>query len=136
MTTVRQLAAKDLDQHWNTIGPMLNQVLIKSKCNDYTIVDVYNATKSGAWSVYIAEEKDRITGVATVIFQQYPRDIVAYIPALSGRLVTNKETSGKFFDLLKARGAARVQGASRPSVARLWRCIGLQEKYAIVEGQL
>jgi hypothetical protein len=37
---------------------------------------------------------------------------------------------------LRARGAARVQGASRPSVARLWRRIGLEEKYAIVEGQL
>lgn len=136
MTTVRQLAARDIDTHWNTIGPLLNRALTRSKCNDYAIVDVYNASKSGAWTVYIAEEEDKITGVATVIFQQYPKDIVAYITAVSGRLVGDKATSDKLFDLLRARGAARVQGAARPSIVRLWRRIGLEEKYAIVEGQL
>lgn len=136
MTTIRQLAAQDLDTHWNTIGPLLNHALTRSKCNDYGIVDVYNASKSGAWTVYIAEEKNKITGVATVIFQQYPNDIVAYITAVSGRLVGDKATSDKLFDLLRARGAARVQGAARPSIVRLWRRIGLEEKYAIVEGQL
>jgi len=136
MTTVRQLAAQDINSQWNVIGPMLNAALVKSKCNDYSIVDVHKAVTSAQWDMFIAEDSGKIIGAAVVIFQKYPKDTVAYIAAVGGKLIGNKETSGKFFDLLKARGAARVQGAARPSIVRLWRRIGLEEKYAIVEGQL
>jgi len=136
MTTVRQLAARDINPHWSVIGPMLNAALSNSKCNDYSIVDLHKAVLAAKWDMFIAEDSGKVIGAAAVIFQPYPKDTVAYIAAIGGRLVTNKETSGKFFDLLKARGASRVQGASRPSVVRLWRRIGLKEKYAIVEGQL
>jgi hypothetical protein len=136
MTTVRQLAAIDINTHWSVIGPMLNAALVRSKCNDYNIVDLHRAVTSAKWDLFVAEDSDKIIGAAAVIFQQYPKDTVAYIAAVGGKMIGNKQTSDKFFDLLRARGAARVQGAARPSIVRLWRRIGLEEKYAIVEGQL
>ena len=136
MTQVRQLAAKDIDQHWSTIEPMLKRALVKSKCNDYSIEDVHRYLINMQWKIFIAENQAQIIGAATVAFQQYPHDVVAYITAVGGRFIGNRETSDKFFDLLRAQGAARVQGAARPSIVRLWRRIGLEEKYAIVEGQL
>lgn len=136
MTQVRQLAARDINTHWTVIGPMLNRALAHSKCTDYTITDLHKAAVEGTWLVFVAQDTDRIIGAATVNMIQYPTDTVAYITAVGGKMIGNRETSDKFFDLLRALGAARVQGAARPSIVRLWRRIGLVEKYAIVEGQL
>jgi hypothetical protein len=67
---------------------------------------------------------------------RYPHDTVAYVCAIGGRMLANEETSKQFFDLLKQHGAHRIQGAARPSIVRLWRRIGLEEKYSIVEAKL
>ena len=136
MTHVRQIASRDLAPVWPTVGPMLNQALIQAKCDDYGILDVYRYIEQQEWDLFVAERDGQIVGAATVAFQAYPQNITAFITAVSGRFVGNRETSEVFFDLLRARGATRVQGAARPSIVRLWRRIGLEQKYAIVEGSL
>lgn len=132
---IRQIAAKDIDQHWEVIKPMLERAIIKSKCNDYDIVDVYNYISNKQWRLYVVEE-DSIIGAMAVAFQVYPHDIVAYITVIGGRAISTKEHSNQFFDLLKAAGAHRIQGACSPAVVRLWRRLGLQPKYQIVESTL
>jgi hypothetical protein len=114
----------------------LNTALTRAKCDDYTILDVYHYIEQQEWDLFVAERDGGIVGAATVAFLHYPQNITAFITAVSGRFVGDSKTSGVFFDLLRARGATRVQGAARPSIVRLWRRIGLEEKYAIVEGAL
>ena len=136
MTHIRQIASRDLAQVWPTVGPLLNTALTRAKCDDYTILDVYHYIEQQEWDLFVAERDGGIVGAATVAFLHYPQNITAFITAVSGRFVGDSKTSGVFFDLLRARGATRVQGAARPSIVRLWRRIGLEEKYAIVEGAL
>lgn len=133
MTQVRLLNVPELRLQWQHIEPMIKRALEQSKCNDYNIDDVYQYLILNQWRCYVAEEDRTIKGAAVVSMVKYPHDILAYVCAIGGRMLANKETSGQFFELLKAHGANRVQGAARPSIVRLWRRIGLEEKYSIVE---
>ena len=135
MTQVRLLNVPELRLQWQHIEPMIQRALEQAKCNDYNIDDVYQYLTLNQWRCYVAEEERVIKGAACVAFQKYPHDTVAYVCAIGGRMLANKPTSSAFFELLKQHGADRVQGAARPAIVRLWRRIGLEEKYSIVEAQ-
>ena len=133
MTQVRLLNVPELRLQWQHIEPMIERALVQSKCNDYNIDDVYQYLILNQWRCYVAEEDRTIKGAAVVSMVKYPHDVLAYVCAIGGRMLANRETSTEFFNLLKTHGAHRVQGAARPSIVRLWRRIGLEEKYSIVE---
>ena len=136
MTTVCLLTPQELRSHWSVIEPMIERALVKSKCNDYNINDVYQYLILNQWRCYVAKQDQTILGAAVVSMVRYPHDVLAYVCAIGGHMLANKETSGEFFALLKQHGAHRIQGAARPSIVRLWRRIGLEEKYSIVEAKL
>ena len=133
MNQVRRITPEEIRLQWSTLEPLFKRALDLSKCNDYNIDDVYQYLILNQWRCYVAEEDRTIKGAAVVSMVKYPHDVLAYVCAIGGRMLANRETSGQFFDLLKAHGANRVQGAARPSIVRLWRRIGLEEKYSIVE---
>ena len=133
MNQVRRITPEEIRLQWPTLEPLFKRALDLSKCNDYDIDDVYQYLTLNQWRCYVAEEERVIKGAACVAFQKYPHDTVAYVCAIGGRMLANKPTSSAFFELLKQHGADRVQGAARPAIARLWRRIGLEEKYSIVE---
>ena len=133
MTQVRLLSPQEVRLQWSILEPMFSKALEMSKCNDYNIDDVYQYLTLNQWRCYAAEDDRTIKGAAAVSMMRYPHDVVAYVCAIGGRMLANKETSGQFFELLKQHGANRVQGAARPAIVRLWRRIGLEEKYSIVE---
>jgi len=135
-TQVRLLNIDEVRSNWTILEPLFSRALELSKCDDYGIDDLYQYLIRNQWRCYVAEEQDVIKGAATVSMVKYPHDILAYVCAIGGRMLANRETSNKFFELLKAHGANRIQGAARPSIVRLWRRIGLEEKYAIVEARL
>lgn len=136
MTQVRLLTPQEVRLQWSTLEPLFSKALEMSKCNDYNIDDVYQYLTLNQWRCYAAEEERKIKGAAVVSMMRYPHDTVAYVCAIGGRMLANKQISSEFFDLLKQHGANRVQGAARPAIVRLWRRIGLEEKYSIVEAQL
>jgi hypothetical protein len=136
MTNVRLITPQETRSQWTTLEPLFQRALNMSKCSDYNIDDVYQYLVLNQWRCYVAEEQGQIRGAAVVSMMRYPHDTVAYVCAIGGRMLANEETSKQFFDLLKQHGAARVQGAARPSIVRLWRRIGLEEKYSIVEAKL
>lgn len=133
MNQVRLITPQEVRLHWPTLEPLFQRALDQSKCNDYSIDDVYQYLTLNQWRCYVAEQDKSIKGAAVVSMMRYPHDTVAYVCAIGGRMLANQETSKQFFDLLKQHGAARVQGAARPAIVRLWRRIGLEEKYSIVE---
>jgi hypothetical protein len=65
-----------------------------------------------------------------------PNDRIAFITTIGGRHITSPDTYSQFATILKQFGATKIQGAARPSVARLWRKIGFTERYIIVEKQI
>lgn len=134
--SVTKLTVNVVRSKWQEIEPFISKALEKSKCDDYNIDDVYRYITLNQWCVYVAIKDDVIHGAAVVSMVKYPHDVVAYVCAIGGRMVVDRSVSDEFFKLLKEHGASRVQGAARPSIVRLWRRIGLEEKYAIVEGKL
>ena len=57
--------------------------------------------------------------------------VAALEHAQGGKLFTGQDTWQQFVDLLKSRGATRIEGAVRDSMARLWARYGAEEKYRI-----
>ena len=104
---------------------------------DYTLDQVKVYLTNGQWQLVVAfDDFGKIKGCCTVTFQNYPNDRVAFITAIGGKFISDKQIYAEFCDILKAQGATKVQGAARESIARLWRRIGFKEKYVIVENTL
>jgi hypothetical protein len=99
---------------------------------DYTLEHVKTFLSNGTWMLVVAADDSGIKGAAVVNFYNRPNDRVAFVVAIGGRLISNKETFAEFNALLKAFGATYIEGAARESIARLWTRYGFEEKYRIV----
>jgi hypothetical protein len=102
--------------------------------NDYTLDQVKMYVNTGQWTLLVAvDEADVVCGAATVMFINSPNDRVAFITTMGGKLITNQDTFAQLKTVLKNLGATKIQGASRPSVIRLWKRFGFNERYTTVE---
>jgi len=61
---------------------------------------------------------------------------VGLITAMAGKDIVNEDVFGQVCALLKANGATKVQCAARESAARLYKQVGLEERYTILEAKL
>ena len=103
---------------------------------DFTAENVKVYLTLGQWLLIVVVGENEIKGALTISFLNYPNDRVAFITAIGGRLISNKDTYRQLCEIAKSHGATKIQGAARPSVVRLWRKLGFSEKYTIVENKL
>lgn len=104
---------------------------------DYTADEARVYIIQGEWQLIVAvDEVNNIHGCAVIQYFNRPRARVAFVVAIGGKLIASKETFQQFTDILRAHGAACIEGAVRESIARLWRRLGFSEKYRIVEFEL
>lgn len=121
-----------VNQTWPLVEQYISAALEHAH-GDYTAeqVKVYLAT--GQWTLYVAsDDSGALHGAGTVCFNNMPNDRVAFVTTIGGKLFTSQDTWQQFVDLLKVRGATRIEGAVRESMARLWSRYGAEEKYRIV----
>lgn len=105
--------------------------------DDYTVEQVKALLASGAWLLFVAaDESNSIHGASAVNLFNMPNDRIAFVVAIGGKLISNKDTFAQFSALLKSYGATKIQGAARESIARLWTRYGFKERYRIVEAKL
>jgi hypothetical protein len=105
--------------------------------DDYNIEHAKLYVTNGTWVLIVAIDDDQVIhGAATVQFYNRPKDRVAFIVTMGGKLITGHETYAQFTELLKAFGATYIEGASRESATRLWQRFGLSEKYRVVGAKL
>lgn len=122
---------------WPDVDKFLWDALIQAECTEYNIDQLKTFVVQGQQDLFVAvDEQNKVHGAATVSFMNYPSHRVAFVTAIGGKLFTNQETWGQFVALLKSKGATRVQGAARESIARLWRRYGFRERHVIVEADL
>jgi hypothetical protein len=136
MNKVYQLPIQEIAKEWASVKDYIEQALTQSKCEDYTADDVYKQVVNGVWKLYVVKNDSSYKGAIVVSFNRYPLDTVAYICAIGGNLITEDSLVDDFFRQLKEAGATRVQGAARPSAMRLYRRVGMYEKYSIAEAKL
>jgi hypothetical protein len=122
--------------HFQYAWPLVERFIssaLEYSSGDYTTEQAKVYLASGSWTLYVAvDDAGTLHGAGAVQFNSMPNDRVAFVVAIGGRLFTSQETWQQFVSLLKSRGATRVEGAARESIARLWKRYGFEEKYRIV----
>jgi hypothetical protein len=102
--------------------------------DDYTVDQIKVYLAKNHWTLLVAvDENNQVQGAATVAFQNYPNDRVAFVTTMGGNMMVNEEVLASLKQVLKGMGATKIQGAMRPSMVRLSKKIGFVERYAIVE---
>jgi hypothetical protein len=101
---------------------------------DYTIDQIRLLINTGQWLLMVAiDEEGTVHGAAASSFLNYPNSRVAFITFIGGKLISNQETFKQMSDILKQHGATKIQGMARPSIARLWKRYGFEERTTLVE---
>lgn len=129
---VQVVPKEHLHQLWSQVSGYLDDALQYAD-GDYSLEQVKVFLSTGQWQLLIVNDDKVIHGAIAVSYANYPNDRVAFITAIGGKWISDKESYKNFCDVLKAHGATKIQGAARESVARLWRRLGFREKHIIVE---
>lgn len=133
---IQPVNVANFHQTWPLVEDFLAEAL-KWGEDDYTKEQAKALLAQGSWLLLVAvDDENKIQGATTVSFINMPNDRVAFITAIGGRLISNKETYAQLCEILKAYGATKIQGAARESIARLWSRYGFKERYIIVEAKI
>lgn len=129
---VQQVPIQFIAAAWPKVERFIRSALEYSQ-GEYTAEQAKVYLAQGVWVLYVAvTDEGEVKGAACVQFNNMPNDRVAFVVAIGGKLMTNKDTWVQFTSILKANGATVVEGAARESIARLWTRYGFEEKYRIV----
>ena len=116
---------------WGKVESFIASALEHCK-GEYSVEHVQAYVTSGQWLLLVATEGEEICGAATVNFFNRPKDRVAFITMIGGKLISNHDTFLQLKAILVALGATTIEGAARESIARLWERYGFEEKYRIL----
>jgi hypothetical protein len=124
-----------VNQLWPQVEQFIDAALAYQ--DDYNIEHAKLYVANGTWVLIVAIDDDQVIhGAATIQFYNRPKDRVAFVVTMGGRLISGQDTYAQFTALLKAFGATYIEGAGRESIARLWRRFGFVEKYRVVGTKL
>ena len=133
---VQYVETEVTSQSWPLVEKYV-QSAIQYGNGDYTIEQIKLLVCMGQWLLLVAvDESGNVHGAATVSFLNYPNSRVAFITFIGGRLISNKDTYMQMSMILKARGATKIQGMARPSIARLWKRYGFNDVATLVESKI
>jgi hypothetical protein len=131
--TAQYVPTEHTAQVWPHVKDHLAAALEYSH-GDYTLDHIQMFVCMGQWLlVVVTDETGIVHGAATTSFINYPTDRVGFITAIGGKLISNRETFRQLCDIMKAKGATKIQGMARPSIARLWSRYGFKERSTLVE---
>ena len=120
-------------QSWPAVAELLREGLSFSG-GEYSLDQLQFMLVRGEHHLLaLLSEDDRVVGVATVIFQNYPAVRVAYVSCLAGAFITTPPCFELLADFARSYGATRIAGGVRESVARLLKgSLGFEQQYIIM----
>ena len=134
--TVKPVFTNHFHQTWPLVQDLFASAL-KFGGDEYTLDQIKALLAQGSWVLLVAvDEENKIHGAASVEFVNKPNDRVGLITAMAGKDIVNEDVFGQVCALLKANGATKVQCAARESAARLYKQVGLEARYTIMESKL
>lgn len=104
--------------------------------DEYTAAELRTLVSAGQMVLLVAANGTDLYGAAVVQLFNRPRQRVAFVVVIGGRLISSPETFSQLKALLSSFGATVLEGAASASVARLWTRYGFTEKYRIVGVEL
>ena len=133
---IQPVPTSNFHQTWPLVEKFLSDAL-KWGEDDYTVEQARAYLAKGDWLLLVAvDEENNIHGAAAINFINMPNDRIAFVVAIGGKLISNKDTYEQMTALFKSYGATKIQGAARESIARLWTRYGFKERYRIVEAKI
>ena len=129
-------------QTWPYVEDFLKDALDKGDpvpewSANYDLPHVQGFLTSGLWTLLVAtDDSNKVHGAATVSFANYPKNRVAFITLIGGKLISNQDTFAQLSNILRLAGATKIQGMARPAIARLWKRYGFEERTTLVEVKL
>ena len=134
--TVKPVGTQYIHQTWPLVNDLFASAL-KFGGDEYTLDQIKALLAQGSWVLLVAvDEENTVHGAASVEFINKPNDRVGLITAMAGKDIVNEGVFGQVCALLKANGATKVQCAARESAARLYKQVGLEARYTIMESKL
>jgi hypothetical protein len=131
MVNVSQVPAVHAAAVWPDVEPLLAAAVPFSN-GEYTLSQMKGEVLTGRWALIVVVEDDKLIGAITCIYQNRMNSRTAFITAIAGRGVADKQGFENLKSLFKLNGATEIEGAVRPSIKRLWGRLGFQPKYEIV----
>ena len=136
MITVRPVPLEYTNQTWPLVEKYIASALEEGDPGEalYNLHHVRGYVTSGAWLLLVAvDENNDIHGAATVSFINHPLHRVAFITAIGGKLISNKDTFAQLQSIARQNGASILQGFGRPSIVRLWKRYNFESRNTLVE---
>lgn len=139
---IQPVTTEYINQAWSLVEGYLQDALSKGSDSPdwdvgYNIHHVQAFLTTGHWLLLVAsDETGAVHGAATVSFTNYPTCRVAFITLIGGKLVSNQETFTQLKNILRQRGATKIQGYGRESIVRLWKRYGFEPRTTLVEVQI
>jgi hypothetical protein len=122
--TIQAVDTNYVAQIWHLVQPFIAEALTKGGSEDdanYDVSHVQVYLTTGTWLLVVAVDENKIIqGAATISFINYPIHRVAFVTTIGGKLISNDNTFAQFSELLKQRGATKIQGFAREAIVRLW----------------
>jgi hypothetical protein len=132
---VRKIQPYEVYGHWDSVAKLLS-LAIPYANGDYTLDQVKLYLTSNTWLLVCVFEENKIICALTISFSNMPNDRIAFITLIGGRGAIKLENYNQLKSILKEHKATKIQGGARPSVARLWKKLGFQERYILVENKI
>lgn len=136
MLTVRQVNPIFVPLIWPDIKDMIDKAM-RHSAGEYNSDQLKVMVVNGSQTLLVAEEEGKIYGAATIVFETYPNDRIAFITCIGGKMLANKNIWSQFEIWCKGNSCTKVRGYAFEAVARLWKKrFGLESTYIIVEKKI
>ena len=133
--TVRPVDTNFVQQVWPLVEGYLQSALEKDgTCTDYNIHHIQQFLTAGQWLLLVAvDDEGQICGAMTVSFVNYPLHRVAFVTTTGGKSIANPALLEQLKQILKTRGATKIQAFGRESMVRLLEKSGFEPRNTLVE---
>jgi len=136
MIKVQPVPIQYVNQTWPMVERFIASALEDGELGEpmYNLDHVRGYVTSGAWLLLVAvDENNDIHGAGTISFANHPLHRVAFVTAVGGKLISNKDTVEQVKNIARQNGATVLQAFGRPSIVRLWRRYNFESRNTLVE---
>lgn len=129
---VIQIPKESVNQKWDEIKSWFSETERLTE-QEFSIEQLKRFAETGQVILAVfQEDSGNIVGAFTIAFRDELNGRVAYLTMIGGRSVATKATFEEFKRFLRSFGANKIMGSASPAIARLWRRLGLTQKYVVV----
>jgi len=135
--SVFQVPPDHIHAIWDKVEVFINRSVNES-WGDVETIEIKTRCLSGEYLmvVVVDEQNMMVIGVIVIYLMNRIHDKVAMIVAIGGKGIVKKESHDAFRELLKTHGATVIEGAARPSLARLYNRLGYSNKAIVTQFKL